>query len=189
MIYIDEHIDEFDLHEALLTVSQQRRLLALRYRNERDRRLCVAAYRLLQRALATEYGIVEPPSFCYDSAGKPMLSGFPEVHFSMSHCREAVACVVSDTPVGIDIEAIDQYDPEVAASVMSDSEIHLIMTSPRPDVAFVKLWTMKECLYKLSGDNHHGDISHMLDHKDRHEFNTIMGQRWVCTVCRRARNL
>ena len=61
MIYIDDHIDDFDLQEALATVSAQRREQALRYRHERDRRLNVAAYRLLHRSLMTEYGINELP--------------------------------------------------------------------------------------------------------------------------------
>ena len=57
MIYIDDHIHDFDLQEALETVSPQRRAQALRYRHERDQRLCIAAYRLLQQALLKEYGI------------------------------------------------------------------------------------------------------------------------------------
>ena len=63
MIYLDDHIQDFDLQQALKEVSPQRRQYALRYRQERDQRLCVAAYRLLRHALLEEYGIDEPPLF------------------------------------------------------------------------------------------------------------------------------
>ena len=109
MIYLDDHIWDFDLQQALAKVSPQRREYALRYRLERDQRLSVVAYRLLQRALLAEYGIEVAPQFHYDENGKPQLAGYPDVHFSLSHCREAVACVVSAQPVGIDIETIDHY--------------------------------------------------------------------------------
>ena len=80
MIYIDDHIEEFNLREALAAVSPQRRDYALRYRQERDQRLCLAAYRLLQRALMLEYGIDGMPVFTYDSKGKPQLQGHPDIH-------------------------------------------------------------------------------------------------------------
>ena len=184
MIYIDDHIDDFDLQEALSTVSAQRRDQALRYRFERDQRLCLAAYRLLRQALTTEYGINELPQFIYDSKGKPALAGHPDIHFSMSHCSAAVACAVSDQPVGIDIETLDHYSEEVAARVMNDDEMRQILESPYPNVAFTRLWTMKESLYKLTGSDNNGDICHMLDKMPPVSFETIVRPYGVCTVCR-----
>ena len=184
MIYLDDHIHDFDLQQALSEVSPQRRQYALRYRQERDQRLSVAAYRLLQRALLEEYGIDEPPLFHYDENGKPRLAGHPDVHFSLSHCLAAVACAVSDKPVGIDIETIDHYSEEIATRVMSEAEMHQILTSPHPAEAFTRLWTMKESLYKLTGDDNNGDIRHMLDRMPPVTFETKVLPRCVCTVCR-----
>ena len=184
MIYLDDHIWDFDLQQALAEVSPQRREYALRYRLERDQRLSVAAYRLLQRALLAEYGIEAAPQFHYDENGKPQLAGYPDVHFSLSHCREAVACVVSAQPVGIDIETIDHYSEEVAARVMSEDEMREILTSPHPAEAFTRLWTMKESLYKLTGSDNNGDICHMLDKMPPVSFETIVRPYSVCTVCR-----
>ena len=184
MIYLDDHIHDFDLQQALSEVSPQRRQYALRYRQERDQRLSVAAYRLLQRALLEEYGIDEPPLFHYDENGKPRLAGHPDVHFSLSHCLAAVACAVSDKPVGIDIEAIDHYSEEIATRVMSEAEMHQILTSPHPAEAFTRLWTMKESLYKLTGDDNNGDICHMLDKMPPVVFETMVFPHSVCTVCR-----
>lgn len=184
MNYYDDHIWDFDLQQALAEVSPQRREYALRYRQERDQRLCVAAYRLLHRALRLEYGIDEAPVFNYGAHGKPVLQGRPDIHFSLSHCHEAVACAVSDHPVGIDIESIEHYTIEVARHVMNDDEIRQIEAAALPAVTFTRLWTMKECLYKLTGDDNNGDIRHMLDKAPPVTFETIVFPYGVCSACR-----
>ena len=183
MIYIDENIDGFDLDEALAAVSPQRCDYALRYRQERDQRLCLAAYRLLQRALLLEYGIEELPVFIHDDGGKPLLQGHPDIHFSMSHCHEAVAVAVSDHPIGIDIETTGHYSPEVARRVMSAGEMRQIEASPRPEVAFTRLWTMKESLYKLTGNDNGGDTAHLLDHAANYRFDIVVRPHYLYTTC------
>lgn len=183
MIYLDDHIWDFDLQEALAAVSPQRREQALRYHHERDQRLCVAAYRLLRRALLQEYGIDEVPRFDYNPQGKPLLIGHPDIHFSLSHCAMAVACVLSDRPVGIDIETIDHYSEEVAARAMSEEEMREIKVSPCPATAFTRLWTMKESLYKLTGNDYDGDTTKMLDNISPYHFTTISHPKFLITVC------
>ena len=185
MIYIDENIDGFDLHEELAAVSPQRREYALRYRHVRDQRLCIVAYRLLQHALLLEYGIDELPVFIHDVNGKPMLQGHPDIHFSLSHCHEAVAVAVSDRPIGIDIEITGHYSPEVARQVMSDDEMRQIETSGRPEVAFTRLWTMKESLFKLTGDDNGGDTAGMLANAKQYRFTTNIHPRYIYTTCAR----
>ena len=103
MVYIDEHIMDFDLDAALQQISEQRREQALRFKFERGQRTCVLAYILLKKALRQEYGIHENPIFEYNAHGKPSIIGHPDIHFNLSHCREAVACAVSPHPIGIDV--------------------------------------------------------------------------------------
>ena len=183
MIYIDDNFGDFDLEEALAAVSPQRREYALRYRQERDQRLCLAAYRLLQHALLLEYGIDELPVFIYDDGGKPLLQGHPNIHFSLSHCHEAVACAVSARPVGIDIESTEHYSIEVARRVMNDGEIRQIEASACPEVAFTRLWTMKESLFKLTGDDNGGDTAGMLAHANQYRFITTVHPCYIYTAC------
>lgn len=151
MIYIDDHIEEMDLQQALTEVSAQRREKALSYKFEAGQRQSVAAYRLLQRALQEEYGITEPPELAFGEHGKPYLKEYPDIHFSLSHCRQAVACAVSDSPVGIDIESIRSYKPMLAAYVLSEADLQEVMQAERPDVEFIKRWTQKESFVKLTG--------------------------------------
>ena len=130
-----------------------------------------------------EYGIDEAPVFTFGNKGKPLLQGHPDIHFSLSHCHEAVAVALSDHPVGIDIETVGHYSPEVARHVMSDDEMRQIEASPQPEVAFIRLWTMKESFFKLTGDDHGGDIAHLLDNASRYRFSTVVTPRYVYTTC------
>lgn len=187
MVYIDEHIDDFDLQAALAELSEQRRQQALRFRFERGQRTCALAYLLLKRALHEEFGIDELPQFEYGEHGKPLLVGHPDIHFNLSHCHEAVACVVDRRPVGIDVESLDQYDAELVGATMSDAEQRQIASSPNPAQAFMRLWTMKESLLKLTGEGISDDLRHLLEcpghHPPAYEFDTRVYPRFVCTVC------
>lgn len=195
MVYIDEHIDNFDLQAALGEISEQRRLQALRFKYERGQRTCVLAYLLLKRALREEYGITENPVFEYGEHGKPQIVGHPEIHFNLSHCREAVACAVSSRPVGIDVESVGRYRESVARYAMNDDELSQILSADRPDVVFTRLWTMKEARLKLTGEGISAAMKHVLDdlyyycddeyHHCPYRFTTIerLSEGYLCTVC------
>lgn len=188
MVYIDCEIDRMDLSAAMASVSPQRRSHALRYRQEHDQRLSLAAYRLLQHALNEEYGITEPPLFDFGANGKPFIVGHPEIHFNLSHCNEAAACVVSHVPVGIDVESLNHYDEEIAEKVMNSDEQRQIASSSAPSLAFIRLWTMKESLLKMVGDGLVEDLRGVLNeyhglHKGDYTFQTTIYNGFVCTVC------
>ena len=59
MIYINDNIDAFDVEAALPLLSDERREQTLRFRFERGRKTCAAAYLLLCEGLKKEYGITE----------------------------------------------------------------------------------------------------------------------------------
>lgn len=185
VIYIDEHINDFDLEAALNTISAQRREQALKFKFELGQRTCVLAYQLLKQALYQEYGIDENPIFTYTEHGKPLLADHPQIHFSLSHCREAVACAVSNQPVGIDVESIREYKPSLAAYTMNDTELSIITASDRPDVAFTRLWTMKEARQKLTGEGITDNMKQVLDTADSFRFTTTeqLNRHYVYTVC------
>ncbi|MBO7609624.1 MAG: 4'-phosphopantetheinyl transferase superfamily protein [Muribaculaceae bacterium] len=183
MIYVDEHIGRIDVAAALEAVSQQRREHAIRYRQERDRRLSLAVYLLLCRGLKEEYGITEPPVFEFGDHGKPMLASRPDIHFNMSHCREAAACVIADHPVGIDVESIRAYDQELIERTMNEDEQRLITHSLTPREEFTRLWTMKESVLKLTGKGISEDLHHVLDDAIRYRFVTECRNGYIYTWC------
>ena len=186
MIFIDDHIWGFDLQQALDAVSLQRREYALRYRHERDQRLSIAAYRLLQQALLQEYGINASPRFIYDNHGKPSLEGSHAIHFSISHCSDVAVCAIDNRPIGIDVETLDHYSEEVARQVMNDDEMRQILASPRPEVTFTRLWTMKESLYKLTANPSGTPIPHLLKDADKYVFTTLSTPNYILTQAQHA---
>lgn len=162
MIYLNDHLFDFDLNAALLELSEQRRQLALRYRHELGRRTCAAAYLLLCEGLRKEHGITEKPVFEFGEHGKPSIIGRPDLHFSLSHCREAAICVLSDRPVGIDIESVGRYNERLVRYTMNDEEMAQILASNRPDIAFTRLWTQKEAVLKCTGEGIGNDLKNVL---------------------------
>ena len=185
MVYIDEHIDDFDLPTALADISAQRREQALRFKHERGQRTCVLAYLLLKKALREEFGIVDNPLFEYGEHGKPTIVGHPDIHFNLSHCREAVACVVSQRPVGIDVESVNRYKEALVSYTMNDHEQAQIAAAERPDVAFTRLWTMKEARMKLTGEGITNNLKTALDDSRNWRFTTVerLEQNYIYTLC------
>lgn len=183
MVYINDDIEGFDLASAFEEVSVQRRTHAQRYLQEQDRRLSVAAYLLLCKGLSEEFGIVDKPEFGFGVHGKPFLIGHPDIHFNLSHCDGVCACVISSHPVGIDVERILHYEDDVMRLTMNETELEHIRRSENPEAAFIRLWTMKESLLKLTGQGLCDDLPGLLDDADRYCFTTDERDGYVLTVC------
>lgn len=174
MIYVNDQIELINLEQVLSQMPAQRREQALRFTFERGRRLCVAAYMLLVDALRIEYGITEYPVFEYGQHGKPFIAGRPDIHFNLSHCREAAVCVVADHPVGIDVESVSRYKESLLYYTMSDEELAVVKKSLHPDIEFIRLWTMKEALLKKTGEGLRNDMKHVLQGDE--QFTTVVNK-------------
>ena len=115
--------------------------------------------------------------------GKPSLAGHEDIHFNLSHCRRAVACVVDTRPVGVDIECLGRYKRPVAEHTMSEKELSEIAEGDA-DLVFTVLWTKKEALMKLIGTGISDDMKTILDRYDGQVvFDTIVCRQvgYVCT--------
>ena len=185
MLYLNDHLEDLDLGLALAQLSEQRREQALRFSHDAGRRTCAAAYLLLCEALRREYGITDNPLFEYGEHGKPSIVGHPEIYFNLSHCREAVACVVADHPVGIDVECIREFRDSLVNFAMNIDEVVRIQAAECPDVEFIRLWTMKEARLKLTGEGITDDIKTALSAADHFRFTTVerLDRNYIYTVC------
>lgn len=181
-VLVSEDIWEFDLEAALGEISVQRREQALRFRHEQGQRLCVLAYLLLKKGLRTTYGIMENPIFEYNEHGKPSIVDHPDIFFNLSHCKEAAVCVISDHPVGIDVESIREYKESLVRYTMNDAEIREIESSENPASAFIRLWTMKEATMKLVGTGISNDMKNVIDTTTYH-YTTVDRRQYIYTVC------
>lgn len=149
MLMLETALDRFDqaaLQEMLSALPPTWAARAERRRPFDDRLRSAVGYTLLRTILQQEYGITEWPPIVTDEYGKPHLHGCP-LHFSISHCKSAVVCIVEDRPVGIDVQDIlhdksDRLKARIAAPLSADDF---------NDRALTALWTQKEASAKLDG--------------------------------------
>lgn len=181
-ILVSENIWDFDLEAALKEISAQRREQALKFKYEQGQRLCVLAYQLLKNGLQQEYGITENPVFVYNEHGKPSIEGHPEICFNLSHCKEAAICVISDQPIGVDVESIREYKESLVNYTMNDKEISLIKLADNPAAAFIRLWTMKEATMKLIGTGISNDMKTVIN-TAKYKYSTVCRDNYVYTIC------
>ena len=142
------------------------------------------SYLLLKQALSETYGITDNPIFEYNEHGKPSIVDHPEICFNLSHCKEAVVCVISDQPIGVDVESIREFKESLVNYTMNDDEIAQINSAEHPAAAFIRLWTMKEATMKLIGTGISNDMKTVID-TTKYKYTTVNRQRYIYTVCER----
>ena len=99
------------------------------------------------------------PGFPYDliqiaDTRKPFLPG-EQYHFSISHCGDYAAAIVSNTNrVGIDIEIPVAKIARIRDKYLSPGEIsHFHLQQEEPDIPLLtRLWSSKEAVFKWYGD-------------------------------------
>lgn len=146
---IDDFTDTAPTEELLESLPQWRREQALRFKQEQGRKECALSYLLLEKMLGWQ------PEFVLGEHGKPYVKPpfrDEKIFFNLSHCKAAIACVVGDGEVGIDVERIGRYNERIARYCMSDEEVEQIVNAENSDAEFTMLWTKKEALLKLTGE-------------------------------------
>ena len=165
ILCLNDHIadlSEEQTERLINSLPEWRREQALRYKQLQGRKECAIGYVELLRGLRERFDINEMPAFAYKEHGKPYLKEHPDIHFSISHCKEAVGCFVSNRPCGLDIERIRTAKPDLVRHTMSPEEAEGIFSNPFPDVAFTRIWTQKEAVLKLKGTGIVDDLHSVL---------------------------
>lgn len=143
-------------------VDQWRRILtaeeaaaADRLRDARDRLASVASKALVRLGLAAVTGRAAAGIvLARDARGKPLLPEAPGVQFSVSHTRGLVALALHDQAIGCDAEPVDRVVPPDAIEVLAAEEIFALrglQAGAVRDLAFLRLWTVKEAYAKAKG--------------------------------------
>lgn len=86
--------------------------------------------------------------------GKPYFVLHPQLHFNLSHSGRYAVCVLSDTPVGIDIEGSRTFRNALAKRFFSEAECGWIKQAAEKqaqECRFFRLWTLKEAYGKATG--------------------------------------
>ena len=154
-------VTETEVQRMLPLVDEQRREEALRYKFLFGQFACLKSWIMLKEMLETQG--INDMEMGHNEHGKPFLVHHPDVHFNLSHCKNGIAVVVDNAPVGIDIESFRHIDDALIRYTMNNSEIETINTSENPLATFIALWTKKEAVLKLRGTGISTDLHHALD--------------------------
>ena len=178
---------EQEVARLLPLVSAQRREQALRYKHTFGQYCCLQSYKMLCELLAEwsrvhQLPINQQPIFLYNDYGAPYIEGGP--YFSISHCKRGIAVAVSENSIGIDIEAIRTFSPELMRKTMNEDEQLRITSSAIPEVEFIRFWTQKEALLKLQGTGIISDLHHVLAHVQDVFWTEIspLDKGYICTI-------
>ena len=188
---------EQEVARLLPLVSAQRREQALGYKHTFGQYCCLQSYKMLCDLLAewgrahhtplhpTLYTLHPTPISLYNDYGAPYIEGGP--HFSISHCKRGIAVAVSENPIGIDIESIRSFKPELMRKTMNEDEQLRITYSATPEVEFIRFWTQKEALLKLQGTGIISDLHHVLTHAHDVSWTEIspLDKGYICTIANR----
>lgn len=128
---------------------KQARIHRQRIRQNADNMLVGAA--LARHLLWREFRIPHTAEISCGPYGKPCLPDYPEAHFNISHSGQYVACAVYDRPIGVDVQTITPYCPDVARRVCTKAELMQIENSMDQAEKFTELWTRKEAYLKMLG--------------------------------------
>ncbi len=147
--------DEDAQNEALSLLSPQRREKATAFTHARGRALSIGVGLLLD-ALLREVGLKEcDQSYAENEHGKPMLTLHPEVHFNLSHSGSLAAAAIGPQPLGLDVQRITRYRPELVRRVFSAADrqrLGACSSEIERERLFAQLWSRAEAYAKLTGD-------------------------------------
>ena len=145
--------DEFIALLSLVSPKKQDRIMKFHF--FKDAQNCLIGDVLSRAEICRVTGLLNSHlEFTVNGYGKPILHNIPYIHFNISHASQYVACVISDKPVGIDIEYIKTIDMKIAQRFFASDEIAYIMAGDKT-LRFYEVWTKKESRIKWEGKGLH----------------------------------
>lgn len=173
-----------EVARLLPLVSAQRREQALRYTHTFGQYCCLKSYELLLELYNEWCGAEHDrlPEFLYNEHGAPYWAVGP--YFSISHCKQGIAVVVSDQPVGIDIEGMRKVDDGLVRKTMNTQEQAQIAAAANPEQEFIRLWTRKEAYVKMLGTGIISDMHQILQDTEALQWHEIVdiNKGYICTI-------
>ena len=156
-------LDEEQVFKKKLTqVAERRREKVLSYKTREDQKRSLAAGLLLEYIL-NERGY-RGNQIAIGENGKLYLPESDDFFFSLSHSGEYAACVISDVPVGVDIQQKRETRANVARRFFKFEEAEKIESESKEKQTdlFFRYWTGKESYLKLKGQGILGGLDTFL---------------------------
>jgi 4'-phosphopantetheinyl transferase len=145
--------DEAAQTQALGGLSPARREKALACKNPRSRALSIGVALLLDQLLHP-LGLRERDmTYVEGEHGKPTFIDAP-LHFNLSHSGHLVAAAMGPTSLGLDIQRITHYRPELVRRLFGAEERAVLAactTETEREHRFTELWCRAEAYAKATG--------------------------------------
>ena len=163
IIDISEISDE-ELRNCFHHIDKEKQEKIKRYKDSLVQKLSIGG-EWLARKLLSDYCKISPYDIIIsiDELGKPYTLNLKEIFFNISHSENFVAAVISDNPVGIDVEKLRILPVKASKKVCCDEELHYIFGKNKADIdfnkeqspdvikRFLEIWTAKEAYFKCIG--------------------------------------
>lgn len=176
-----------DQDEMLLDyVSKERKERLLRYRFDIDRKLSLYSALIVHMRAVQQLNLKNMEvHFIKREDGKPILDGYPEFHFNISHTRCAVMCGFSNEEIGVDVEKINKAPFDIMRKCFTQNETDSVDTSVEDNPDFYKIWTRKEAYGKLRGIGITDDVFHFdtMQSDEKTSFETWREDDYMFSVC------
>ena len=162
LIHTDFLNEEPVFKNKLAMVSEKRREKVLSYKTREDQKRSLAAGLLLEHILGEKGYSAE--QIAVGESGKLYLPDVNDFFFSLSHSGEYAACVISDVPVGVDIQQKRETKANIARRFFKYEEAEKIEKQPKEKQIdmFFRYWTGKESYLKLKGQGILGGLDSFL---------------------------
>ena len=170
-----------EVERMIPLVPEPRRSDALKFKYTFGRFACLKSYMMLADLLHKEFRLDD---FRIETGehGKPYLADHPDIWFNISHCQKAIAVVVGNQPVGIDVESFRHFGDGLLEKAMNPSEIAEILASDMPEETFASYWTRKEAVFKLMGTGITDNLHNILTDKTRTSTTINRANGYVMSV-------
>ena len=124
------------------------------------------------RAFASLYASLAPSDVKIEisKSGKPFFANIEDLHFNISHSGSEVAIAFSTKPVGFDMELLDRKRDfrAIADRFFTNEESSEVKSAEEyGNELFVRIWTAKEAMLKLSGEGLAGGLNRAMALSER----------------------
>jgi len=186
-IRIDDTINQNTLNYLLTFVSKEKKEQINRYYFNVDKKLSLYADLIVRVIACKTFGLTNKDiDFFKSEYGKPNLNNYLNFHYNVSHTRNAIAVVVSDSQVGVDIEKIREAEFKIVNRFFTQPEIEFIdNTVAESKKRFYIVWTKKEAYIKYIGKGLHIPLNsfNVFDETISKKMQTIVKDNYVISIC------
>lgn len=150
----EQPYNEIEMH-LCTQLSKERQEKINRYRFDIDKRLALYSGLLVRMGIQTFWNIpCKEQAFAWNTTKKPyFMCEDQNIHFNLSHTRNAIVCAYSNQPIGVDIERVKlPFHKEILRYYSAEEQLQCQQGAEREQaISFYTIWTRKEACVKCDG--------------------------------------